>query len=243
MFGISLHGWEQLMLLSLLLVFATTAAVVILQRRETGEANHQLEEYKLTVESKVAEAKSEGIEAGKAAGNALLRAAELEKQAGQLRKDTAEANARAAESQLALEKLKAPRTLGPTRQRFVSASIARFKGQRYRVAISQAADDGLAFWESLYVSLEKAGWEYLPATGGPSMGNPPAGVPIAAMPGVEIRFDPDREREISPAALALGNALHADGTVVAVNRDVHRNSNEADRDILLIVLGARVPPP
>jgi hypothetical protein len=92
-FGISLHGWEQLMLFSLLLVFATTAAVVILQRREASEARHELAEYKLTVEGKVADAKKEGIEAGKAAGNALLRAADLEKQAGQLRKDAAEANA------------------------------------------------------------------------------------------------------------------------------------------------------
>jgi hypothetical protein len=92
-FGISLHGWEQLMLFSLLLVFATTAVVVILQRREAAEATRDLAQYKLTVEGKVADAKKEGIEAGKTAGDALLRAAELEKQAAQLRKDAAEANA------------------------------------------------------------------------------------------------------------------------------------------------------
>jgi hypothetical protein len=91
-FGISLHGWEQLMLLALavtglvaIAVAFTTTAVVILQRRETAEAKRELEEYKLTVEAKVADAKTEGIEAGKAAGNALLRAATLEKQAEELR--------------------------------------------------------------------------------------------------------------------------------------------------------------
>lgn len=73
------------------------------------------------------------------------------------------------------------------------------------------------------------------------MGNPPAGVPVAAMPGVEIRFDPAKERDLTPAALALGNALHAEGMTVAVNRDGQSNPDEAKRDILLIVIGARVP--
>ena len=158
------------------------------------------------------------------------------------RATAAEANARAAEAQLALEKLKTPRTLGLDRQQLVMAATKPFKGQRYRAAISQGADDGLAFWELLYVTLEKAGWIYLPA-GAPSMGNPPAGVPIAAIPGVEIRFNPAKESELAPAALALGNALHADGMVVAINRDTQINLNEADQNDLLIVIGARVPPP
>jgi hypothetical protein len=76
-----------------------------------------------------------------------------------------------------------------------------------------------------------------------SVGNPPAAIPIAAIPRVEIRFDPTKETELTPAALALGNALHADGMVVTVNRDNHSNPNEAERDILLIVIGACVPPP
>jgi hypothetical protein len=154
----------------------------------------------------------------------------------------AEANAQAEEAKLALEKLKMPRTLGPMRQQFVAAAVSAFKGQQYRTAISQGADDGLAFWESLYVTLKKAGWVYLPASG-IFVGNPPAGVPVAAIPGVEIELDPTKENELSAPALALGNALHADGTVVAVNRAAHTNPNEADRDILMIVIGARVPPP
>jgi hypothetical protein len=68
------------------------------------------------------------------------------------------------------------------------------------------------------------------------VGNPPANIPIAAMPGVEIRFDPAKEHELAPATLALGSALHADGTVVAVNRGA------AKEDTHLIVIGARVPP-
>jgi hypothetical protein len=77
----------------------------------------------------------------------------------------ADAQARTKEAELALEKLRTPRTLNPERQKFVAEAIAPFKGQRYRVAISSGADDGLAFWESLYVTLNAAGWIYVPSTG------------------------------------------------------------------------------
>jgi hypothetical protein len=37
---------------------------------------------------------------------------------------------------------------------------------------------------------------------------------------LEIRFDPAKERELTAAALALANALHADKTIVAVNTGI-----------------------
>lgn len=151
------------------------------------------------------------------------------------------ANQKAAEANLALARLKALRTLGPKRREVIAEAVKPFAGQRYKVAISQAADDGIAFWESLYATLNSAGWAYLPAPP-PFVGNPPAGIPIAAIPGVEIRIDPAKEKDLKPAALALGNALHAEGMAVAVNRERQSNPNEAERDILLIVIGARVPP-
>jgi hypothetical protein len=95
MWGFDLHSWEQWMLLSLgfaalaaVAVVVATTAVVVLQRRETAQATRELEEYKLSVESKVADAKKEGIEAGKTAGNALVRAAELERDAANARLET-----------------------------------------------------------------------------------------------------------------------------------------------------------
>jgi hypothetical protein len=42
--------------------------------------------------------------------------------------------------------------------------------------------------------------------------------------------------------LALANALHAEGMAIAVNPQSQSNPNEAERDILNIVIGARVPP-
>ncbi len=52
-----------------------------------------------------------------------------------------------AESQLA--NLKKPRTFTLARQQFVSAATAPYAGQRYRAVVSQAADDGIAYWESI----------------------------------------------------------------------------------------------
>jgi hypothetical protein len=186
-------------------------------------------------DEKVASLAKDTADARKDAAEAVERAAKLEK-------DAELAKERAAKAELELAKIKTPRTLGPSRQQTVANATRPFIGQRYRAAISQAADDGVAFWESLYVALQGAGWVYIP-TGPPSVGSPPAGIPVAALPGIEIHFDPAKERELTPAALALGNALHADGTVVAVNRDRQSNPIEADRDIFLIVIGVRVPPP
>src|ERR1700730_17440080 len=95
MLWLNLHSWEELMLASLgvagliaFAVFMTTAAVVILTRRENAETKREYETYKLTVEGQVAEAKREGIKAGETAGSALVRAAELEKEAANAKLET-----------------------------------------------------------------------------------------------------------------------------------------------------------
>jgi hypothetical protein len=127
-FGLDLHSWEQLMLLSLgvagliaIAVFLTTASVVILQRHETADAKNELDEYKLTVEAKVADAKKEGIEAGKTAGNALVRAEELKA------------------ANLALEARIAPRRLELSQQQKIADALVKFSGRH--VAVASYAQD------------------------------------------------------------------------------------------------------
>ena len=58
------------------------------EQRISDEKDRGLETYKATVASQVADARREGIEAGKAAGNAILRAAQLEKEAANARLET-----------------------------------------------------------------------------------------------------------------------------------------------------------
>jgi len=220
----------------------TTTGSIIAHKREARAAKFERDKVQAETDRKVAEATSSGIEAGEKAGNAQAAADDAHVKLKQAEAQIAEANARAAEARLALEKLKTPRTLNSGRQRFVTAATAPFKGQQYLVAISQGADDGVTFWESLYPALQEAGWVYVPS-GPPSVGIPPAGIPIASIPGVEIRFSAAEEKKLAPAALALGNALHADGMVVAVNKDPSLDQPGAPHDALLIVLGARVAPP
>jgi hypothetical protein len=126
--GLDLHSWEQLMLLSLgiagliaVAIFVTTASVVILQRHETAEAKRELDAYKLTVDGKVAAAKSEGIKAGETASNALLRAEEL----------------RAAN--LVLEAQIAPRRLTRPQQQKIADLLVRYAGRSVAV-VSYAMD-------------------------------------------------------------------------------------------------------
>ncbi|MHB8885257.1 MAG: hypothetical protein ACYC5H_09230 [Methylovirgula sp.] len=213
--------WDFCLIISVVIAALAATAIgvattgsIISHKREAEYAEKALKHFKLETEEKISDANAR----------------------------TAEATEEAQKAQLELVRRTAPRTLGPTRQQEVAIAVRQFAGQRYRVAISQGADDGIAFWESLYVTLKEAGWVCIPMPPGqPAVGNPPAGIPIAAAPGIEIVFDPAKETELSASALALGNALHADGTVVAVNRDNHSNPDKAQQDVLLIRIGPRVP--
>jgi hypothetical protein len=95
MFGLGLDSWNNLVVVFLgigaiaaIIVGISTYAVVRLQKAEAKDASDAFELYKLGVAAQVAEAKKEGIEAGKTAGDALVRAAELEKEAANARLET-----------------------------------------------------------------------------------------------------------------------------------------------------------
>jgi hypothetical protein len=95
MLGLSLDAWNNIMVLFLgigavagVIVVASNFVVIRLQKLEAIDAQAAFEQYKLGVEGRVADAKREGVEAGKTAGNALVRAAELEKEAADARLET-----------------------------------------------------------------------------------------------------------------------------------------------------------
>jgi hypothetical protein len=93
--GLDLHGWEQIMIWSLgltalaaIAVVVSTASVVFLQREENARTQNEFARYQIEAGVKIEEARKEGVEAGRAAGDALVRAAELEKEATQARLET-----------------------------------------------------------------------------------------------------------------------------------------------------------
>jgi len=100
MLGLDLNAWEILMVFSLVSVGFTTVFVVALTRKEASEIKREYDTYKLTVEAKVADAKLAGVKAGETTGDALVRAAALEKEAARLTKE-------AEEAKLETERLKA----------------------------------------------------------------------------------------------------------------------------------------
>jgi hypothetical protein len=88
MLGLGLDAWTNLMVASLgvaalaaIFGWASTYFISRLQKAEALAASASFERYKLGVEGRVADAAKKGIEAGKAAGDALVRAAQLEKDA------------------------------------------------------------------------------------------------------------------------------------------------------------------
>jgi hypothetical protein len=95
MLGLSLDFWNNILVvflglgaLAAIIVVVSTFIVIRLQRLEAADASLAFEQYKLGVSAQVADAKREGIEAGKMAGNAVLRAAELENEAANARLET-----------------------------------------------------------------------------------------------------------------------------------------------------------
>ncbi|MEK9281154.1 hypothetical protein MTR72_16245 [Bradyrhizobium sp. ISRA442] len=152
--GFDLHGWEQIMVVTLfaaglvaIAVAVATACVVILTRHENAQTKTEYEAYKLTVEGKVADAKKEGIEAGKSAGSALLRAAELEKQAAALKA-----------ANLALEAKVAPRRL--TGENLTKLADALSKMVHLPIGIVSRLFDpeSTDFADDLAQSFSRANW-------------------------------------------------------------------------------------
>jgi hypothetical protein len=118
MLGLSLHAWESVMLaflavaaIAAAVVGLSTYAVVQLQKQEAADAKKDFNTYKITVEAQVEDAKKEGLEAGKTAANALVRAAELEA------------------ANLALEAQIAPRRLSAAQQQSMLFDLTPYAGR------------------------------------------------------------------------------------------------------------------
>src|SRR5258706_3216693 len=143
MLGLSLDGWNNVMLLCLAAVAIAAISVgvaqyVIIQlaKQEASDAKKELDEYKLTVEGKVADAKSEGIRAGETASNALLKAEEL----------------RAAN--LALEAQIAPRRLEPSQQQKIANALVWFAGRNVAVVSYSLDVEGAVLCQQLMEVLQ-----------------------------------------------------------------------------------------
>jgi hypothetical protein len=142
------------------------------------------------------------------------RIASLIKQGDELRKDTAEANARAAEAKLELAKFKAPRVLTSAQQSIVAGKIAAFRGTKFDAGIGPKGDpEPLYLLRSIVDSLKSVGWIQVPWTGdGETYTEAPLlPVGLTMVTNVIVDVHPEYRAAFGPAVKALADALNAEG--------------------------------
>ncbi len=210
MLGLSLHGWENAMVVSLiiagffaLIAGAATWAVVRLQRVEISESKEELDRYKL-----------------------------------ETAKEISEANARAAEAQLELEKFKAPRKLDESQVARVKALAARFPGTPFDVSVNLESEPQ-NFAAQIGSLLESAGWVWKNRNNTPGLairlGPHEAGL-LNGGPPLGLEIDVSKTLDWSAPLLALGNALQAEGFQPVMNS---ATDNSASPDAVHLYFGSK----
>jgi hypothetical protein len=147
-----------------------------------------------------------GLELETANAKAALGAAQADIAKSNARSD--EANARALEAQLALEKFRRPRVLPVWKMSDFESALAPFAGTPFRLlAMNEPEAHLLAV--RLAQALVRAKWTFTIKAGAPITG---IGVePIPEFDGIEIRINKSRQAEWSAAAQAVAGIFHAEG--------------------------------
>jgi hypothetical protein len=172
-----------------------------------------------------------------------LEIARLSNEAETARKQIAEANARASEAQLALEKLKAPRLLRVEQSARIADKIRPFKELKFDMSVLVGDPEAMFFLGQIANTLEAGGWHWIEWNHptGPFMtvyalpGKPNVGQ-IGSV-GVSILIHADHLSEFSDAADVLSAALNADGIIANVERDAPQGV--PNHDTLHIVIGKK----
>ena len=131
----------------------------------------------------------------------------------------AEANQRAAEANLALEKFRAPRVLSDEQIDRIAKELRRFAGVQFDMGISSRDPELLRLVVLLERALEKAEWTEIDFRGSEGIsavrtrsGAPSIGTSVSAIGVIVGLSRPEKELPmVANAALALANALEAEG--------------------------------
>ena len=227
MLGLALDAWNNVMVSSLgvaaiaaVVVVVSTFAVVRLTKQEAEDAQRDLEAYKLTVEGKVADAKREGIEAGKAAGDALLRAASLEKQAEELKK-----------ANLELEAQIQPRRVSGANLQKMMDELSKVRPQPVAVVSRILDAEGQDFGDDLENALKGAKWQTVRFSNWLCTDK---GVFIATVEGTPM--PPEIESAIA-AALDAAKIEHK--TITISGEDINRMSPHFQSNVLYLLVGVK----
>jgi hypothetical protein len=155
----------------------------------------------------------------------------------------AQANERAAKAQLALEKFKAPRTLTPEQRGRIVDKLKPFSGTEYDITISESDPEILSFVLTLERVLSTAGWTELDWKGtGEALirgGKQPLirlGVSIS---NVVIGAHFDQPPKLFEFALALSDALEAEGVTATAQRHIGHEMSSTNANAIHIMIGRK----
>jgi len=221
-FGIRALIWGAALGVIALLLTAASAYILY---RVADVAQKDLEEVSRVsaeriaaneAETKRAVADSDAAKEGTAKANE--RIAELSVQAEQLRKDTADANVRANEARLELEKFRAPRVLFPSQQVRITEKLKPFAGVQFDGACTNLDPEIDLLFTAIEESLDAAGWKGISYVGGGQLFGRAGYVSVgqANAYGVLVNFDASKSPALAPAATELVKALGDEGIGVAL---------------------------
>jgi hypothetical protein len=139
------------------------------------------------------------------------RVAALTVQGEQLRKDTAEANARALEARVELEKFKEPRTLNAQQQARLVEILKPHAGQQYALSVAHGAE-AEHFLCAVDAVLQSALWVRLPPFGVMSVETEACGpVGINTLSAVHVRVTRASASEVKKLTADLASAFELEG--------------------------------
>jgi hypothetical protein len=152
----------------------------------------------------------------------------------------AEAEHHAAEANLELARLKAPRTLRPEQQQRVIAMVKPFAGTQFDIGVVQGDPEAAELMVLIETVLKAAGWSQIDWVGGDIVltlaGRPTAGVVTTT--NVAIAVHPERASTLENAAAALLTALSSQGIAARAGTSAAAFLNR-NADAIHILIGRK----
>jgi hypothetical protein len=190
-----------------LAVFISTTSVVVLQREENAETKNEFERYKTEAgiertksDERIAELKTESDKARAAIAGAEERA----KVAGQ----------RAAEAQLELERMRAPRNLSNEAIERIADKLKSFAGIPFLISMPVNWEAGSRLPGQVFGALHEAGWVYVKSSILPAHPTLPTFSLNTGVVGVRVTGD-IMKPGFKEALNALEEALNAEGIITS----------------------------
>lgn len=172
-----------------------------------------------------------------------LRVLKVEETVAESKKATAEAIARAAEAQLALEQFKAPRTLTPEQRGRIVDKLKQFSGTEYDITVSSLDPEILDFVFTLELVLSTAGWTELDWKGtGETLirgGKQPLVRLGVSATNVLIGVHLDQSPKLFDFALALSDAIEAEGVTATAKRIIGHEMSSTNANAIHLMIGRK----